>query len=146
MSPDPTFGPVYDPTNPTFLLPRYGRGSNSSVARKCSTSLDSPAKIRRTRSIFRPVSTLANTPRSRSRWRSPASLSSPGYPFTPSGPGETITLYGFGFGLPSTALVDVETVHPHAAGIDIGNASHFVASTFRNRRLSTVLCFALCGD
>jgi uncharacterized protein (TIGR03437 family) len=36
----------------------------------------------------------------------PASLSSPGYPFTPAEPGETIVLYGFGFGLPATALVN----------------------------------------
>lgn len=36
----------------------------------------------------------------------PTSLSSPGYPFTPAQPGETIILYGFGFGLPTTALVN----------------------------------------
>ena len=36
----------------------------------------------------------------------PASLSVPGYPFTPAQPGETIVLYGVGFGPPKTALVD----------------------------------------
>lgn len=36
----------------------------------------------------------------------PASLSVPGYPFTPARPGENIVLYGFGFGLPTTPLVD----------------------------------------
>ncbi len=36
----------------------------------------------------------------------PTSLSVPGYPFTPARPGETIVLYGFGFGLPATPLVD----------------------------------------
>lgn len=35
----------------------------------------------------------------------PPSLSSPGYPFTPARPGETILLYAFGFGLPTTSLV-----------------------------------------
>ncbi len=35
----------------------------------------------------------------------PESLSVPGYPFTPARPGETIVLYGFGFGLPAAALV-----------------------------------------
>ena len=35
----------------------------------------------------------------------PVSLSSPGYPFSPARPGETIVLYGFGFGLPKAALV-----------------------------------------
>jgi uncharacterized protein (TIGR03437 family) len=34
----------------------------------------------------------------------PVSLSVPGYPFTPAQPGETITIYGFGFGLPTTPL------------------------------------------
>ena len=36
----------------------------------------------------------------------PASLSAPGYPVSPAKPGETIVLYGFGFGLPTTALID----------------------------------------
>jgi uncharacterized protein (TIGR03437 family) len=36
----------------------------------------------------------------------PTSLSVPGYPFTPAQPGETIILYGFGFGLPTTALIN----------------------------------------
>src|ERR1035437_6491237 len=35
----------------------------------------------------------------------PAALSRPGYPFAPARPGETIVLYGFGFGLSTTALV-----------------------------------------
>jgi uncharacterized protein (TIGR03437 family) len=34
----------------------------------------------------------------------PASLSAPGYPVSPAQPGETIIVYGFGFGLPVTAL------------------------------------------
>jgi uncharacterized protein (TIGR03437 family) len=36
----------------------------------------------------------------------PTSLSVPGYTFTPAQPGETVVLYGVGFGLPSAALVD----------------------------------------
>ena len=36
----------------------------------------------------------------------PTSLSSPGYPFTPVAPGETVIFYGVGFGLPSTPLVN----------------------------------------
>ena len=36
----------------------------------------------------------------------PASLSTPGYPFTPARPGETLLFYAFGFGLPSTSLVN----------------------------------------
>jgi uncharacterized protein (TIGR03437 family) len=36
----------------------------------------------------------------------PASLSAPGYPITPARPSETIVLYGFGFGLPTTTLVN----------------------------------------
>ena len=36
----------------------------------------------------------------------PVSLSAPGYPFTPARPGETLLLYAFGFGLPSTPLVN----------------------------------------
>jgi uncharacterized protein (TIGR03437 family) len=35
----------------------------------------------------------------------PASMSVPGYPYSPARPGETISLYGFGFGMPATALV-----------------------------------------
>lgn len=34
----------------------------------------------------------------------PAQLSTPGFAFSPAKPGETIMLYGFGFGLPSAAL------------------------------------------
>ena len=36
----------------------------------------------------------------------PASLSVPGYPFSPARPGETIVIYGFGFGLPNSALTN----------------------------------------
>jgi len=36
----------------------------------------------------------------------PASMSVPGYTFTPARPGETIILYGSGFGLPDTALIE----------------------------------------
>jgi len=35
----------------------------------------------------------------------PASMSVPGYPFTPAQPGETILLYAFGFGMPKSAMV-----------------------------------------
>lgn len=55
----------------------------------------------------------------------PASLSSPGYPFTPARPGEIIVLYGFGFGLPTTALVDGSSSQsgplPALPTIQIGN-------------------------
>ena len=37
---------------------------------------------------------------------SPASLSVPGYPFTPAQAGETVVLYAVGFGIPTTSLVD----------------------------------------
>jgi uncharacterized protein (TIGR03437 family) len=36
----------------------------------------------------------------------PASMSVPGSSFTPAQPGETVVLYGVGFGLPTTTLVD----------------------------------------
>jgi uncharacterized protein (TIGR03437 family) len=36
----------------------------------------------------------------------PASLSVPGYSFTPAQPGETVVLYGVGFGLPSATLAE----------------------------------------
>src|SRR6185503_18101852 len=36
----------------------------------------------------------------------PTSLSSPGFPFLPAQPGDTIAIYAFGFGLPSTPLVN----------------------------------------
>lgn len=36
----------------------------------------------------------------------PASLSVPGYTFTPAQPGEVVVLYAVGFGLPTTALTD----------------------------------------
>jgi uncharacterized protein (TIGR03437 family) len=35
----------------------------------------------------------------------PASMSVPGYPFTPAKPGETVVLYGSGFGLPTASLL-----------------------------------------
>jgi uncharacterized protein (TIGR03437 family) len=36
----------------------------------------------------------------------PASLSAPGYPFSPARPGEVVVLYGVGFGMPVTPLVN----------------------------------------
>ena len=36
----------------------------------------------------------------------PTSMSSPGYAFTPAKPGETILMFAFGFGLPTTTLVN----------------------------------------
>src|SRR5262249_10305252 len=36
----------------------------------------------------------------------PISMSSPGYPFTPARSGETIVVYAFGLGLPTTPLMD----------------------------------------
>jgi uncharacterized protein (TIGR03437 family) len=36
----------------------------------------------------------------------PRALSSPGYPVTPARSGETVILYGFGFGLPASSLVN----------------------------------------
>ena len=39
----------------------------------------------------------------------PASLSTPGYPFTPVHKGETIILYVFGLGLPTTTLIKAAT-------------------------------------
>ena len=36
----------------------------------------------------------------------PASMSAPGYPFTPAAPGETIVLYATGFGLPAANLTE----------------------------------------
>ena len=36
----------------------------------------------------------------------PASMSAPGYAFTPAKPGETILLFGTGFGMPGTTLTD----------------------------------------
>jgi uncharacterized protein (TIGR03437 family) len=54
----------------------------------------------------------------------PTSLSVPGYPFTPARPGETIVLYGFGFGLPTTALVNGSSIQtgvlPTLPAIQIG--------------------------
>jgi uncharacterized protein (TIGR03437 family) len=64
----------------------------------------------------------------------PASLSVPGYPFTPARPGETIVLYGFAFGLPNTtALVDGSSTQsgllpfdPSALVVQIGGAQALV--------------------
>ena len=56
----------------------------------------------------------------------PASLSSPGYVFTPAKRGETIVLYAFGFGLPATALSNGSAsqsgVLPATPAIQIGGA------------------------
>jgi uncharacterized protein (TIGR03437 family) len=57
----------------------------------------------------------------------PVSLSVPAYPFTPARPGETIVLYGFGFGLPTTALANGSSAQsgalPSLPVITIGGAS-----------------------
>lgn len=54
----------------------------------------------------------------------PASLSAPGYTFTPAKPGETIIFYAFGFGLPSASLVEGSAVQsgalPSLPSIQIG--------------------------
>ena len=56
----------------------------------------------------------------------PASLSAPGYPVTPARPGETIVLYGFGYGLPTTALTNGASTQsgrlPASPVIQIGGA------------------------
>lgn len=55
----------------------------------------------------------------------PAAISVPGFSFTPAMPGETIVFYAFGFGLPTTRLVDGSTVQtgplPSLPTIQIGN-------------------------
>ena len=51
-----------------------GCGSANSLAFTCNTCLGQPSRVRRTSSIWRPTSRLANRPRSRSRWRSVCSL------------------------------------------------------------------------
>jgi uncharacterized protein (TIGR03437 family) len=57
----------------------------------------------------------------------PVSMSVPGYSFTPAQPGETVVLYGVGFGLPTTALVDGSATQsgplPSPPAIQIGGAS-----------------------
>ncbi len=56
----------------------------------------------------------------------PASMSAPGYPFTPARPGETIVLYANGFGLPVTTLADGSAAQsgllPNPPLITIGGA------------------------
>jgi len=56
----------------------------------------------------------------------PASMSVPGYPFSPAHTGETIVLYGVGFGLPTTTLVDGSASQsgplPALPAIQIGGA------------------------
>jgi uncharacterized protein (TIGR03437 family) len=56
----------------------------------------------------------------------PASMSVPGYTFTPAAPGETIMLFGDGFGLPTTALTAGSAVQqaelPTLPQITIGGA------------------------
>ncbi len=57
----------------------------------------------------------------------PASMSVPGYTFTPAQPGETVSLYAVGFGLPSTTLVDGSASQfgnlPTLPVVQIGGAS-----------------------
>jgi uncharacterized protein (TIGR03437 family) len=54
-------------------------------------------------------------------------MSVPGYPFTPARPGETISIYGFGFGLPATPLVNGSATQsgllPAMPSIQIGGLS-----------------------
>lgn len=56
----------------------------------------------------------------------PVALSAPGYPVTPAKPGETIIVYAFGFGLPTTALVNGSStqsgVLPASPVIQIGGS------------------------
>jgi uncharacterized protein (TIGR03437 family) len=60
----------------------------------------------------------------------PASLSAPGYPFTPAHKGETILLYAFGLGLPTTALVNGASIQsgplPALPQVQIGGATAIV--------------------
>ncbi|HEY4363805.1 MAG TPA: hypothetical protein VGN17_22750 [Bryobacteraceae bacterium] len=57
----------------------------------------------------------------------PATLSAPGYAFTPARAGETIVLYAFGLGLPSTSLVNGASAQsgplPALPQVQIGGAS-----------------------
>jgi uncharacterized protein (TIGR03437 family) len=57
----------------------------------------------------------------------PTSLSVPGYSFTPAQPGETVVLYGVGFGLPIATLVDGSSSQfgtlPTPPTIQIGGAA-----------------------
>jgi uncharacterized protein (TIGR03437 family) len=60
----------------------------------------------------------------------PASLSSPGYPFTSAHKGETIVLYAFGLGLPATPLVNGASIQsgplPALPQVQIGGATAMV--------------------
>jgi uncharacterized protein (TIGR03437 family) len=57
----------------------------------------------------------------------PASMSAPGYPFTPAAPGETIALYATGFGLPAATLTEGSATQfgllPSMPTVQIGGAS-----------------------
>ena len=54
----------------------------------------------------------------------PAQMSVPGYPFRPAQPGETIVLYGAGFGLPNSPLTNGSSAQtgdlPSPPSIEIG--------------------------
>jgi uncharacterized protein (TIGR03437 family) len=56
----------------------------------------------------------------------PASLSSPGYPFTPAHRGEIVVLYAFGLGLPASPLVNGSSLQsgslPNLPQVQIGDA------------------------
>ena len=56
----------------------------------------------------------------------PPALSVPGYSFTPAQPGETIILYGVGFGLPSTPLTEGSATQfgilPTSPSVQISNS------------------------
>jgi uncharacterized protein (TIGR03437 family) len=60
----------------------------------------------------------------------PASLSAPGYSFTPAHKGETIVLYAFGLGLPTTPLVNGASIQagplPSLPQVQIGGATAMV--------------------
>jgi uncharacterized protein (TIGR03437 family) len=60
----------------------------------------------------------------------PTSLSAPGYPFTPAHKGETIVLYAFGLGLPTTTLVNGSSIQsgplPMLPQVKIGGATAMV--------------------
>jgi uncharacterized protein (TIGR03437 family) len=61
----------------------------------------------------------------------PSSMSSPGYTFTPAAPGESISLYGDGFGLPATPLTSGSEYQtgllPVLPQVTIGGAPAIVA-------------------
>src|SRR5262249_4486528 len=60
----------------------------------------------------------------------PASLSAPGYAFTPAHKGETIIVYAFGLGLPATPLVNGASIQsgplPAVPQVQIGGATAIV--------------------